>query len=128
MKRAPGILLPLAALGLLVACWAQSRPTADPFARAQWGSDRAVIDAINQQRQQVTLSAVGGGRSRRSIGVVAGGARRTFEISWTSRSELEVEIRLPGSIRFVTPPVSMAPGDTVHLDVQSELTQSRLRR
>jgi hypothetical protein len=122
---APFILLAVVGLG---GCTSGTRPSRDPLAGPTARSEASGLRLIvgNRQFNDASLYATGSG-GRVPLGVVPGSSRREFTIPWRSRGALQVEIEVLSVGRFLTPPVSVAPGETVQLIVEVRLRDSRLR-
>jgi len=132
MNRAPMKMIALlAALAVptLSGCSSASTTSGDPFggAVAQGSRSELRIVVTNRYIGEVTLFAVSGGGRRVRMGTVGGLNDGSFSVSWPNQDNLQVEIRALGGSRYVTQSIFAAPGDTVELFVESQLSYSRLR-
>jgi hypothetical protein len=78
------------------------------------------IEVRNRNFDQATLYAVRlGERSR--LGIVEGKQDRTFRLAWRTQAPLRIEVVLQGGDRCVTRAIPVDPGDSVVMDVASDL-------
>lgn len=115
----------------LTACTSGTRTTRDPFApppaRGGTAASGLRVEVISRQLQDVSLYVVGSANGRTSLGIVPARGQRSFRMAWDRRAGLQIEIQTRDGYRFLTPPHTVGPGETVYLVVEQELTASRLR-
>jgi hypothetical protein len=84
------------------------------------GMDRTWVVVENQNFYQATIFArVNSSRVR--LGEVPGNSRGTLSAPRPATGEIRVEVRLLAVGAFTSYPVSVAPGDTVHVTVPPDL-------
>lgn len=110
-------LIPLLVLALaLPGCSTARTPFSDGASRGQ----SIQIEVRNRNFDQATLYAVRlGERSR--LGIVEGKQDRAFRLTWRSQSPLRIEVVLQGGDRCTTRAIPVDPGDSVVIDVASDL-------
>lgn len=117
-----------AALLLLAACAGGSADEDNPFSESYSPvPGRIQIQVENVNFQDATLTAYSRtGRER--LGVVDGKGRRQFTMEWESTRDLEIHIDLLSSVEYVTPPLTVSPGDVLRLRIETVLSASQLIR
>lgn len=112
----PHIVLALATATLSTACTSARTPFADGADRGQ----TIEIEVRNRNFEQATLYAVRlGERSR--LGIVEGKQDRSFRLQWRTQASLQIEVVLQGGDRCLTRAIPVDPGDSVVMDVASDV-------
>lgn len=106
---------------------ASTRRADNPFRGGGGGAATIELQVENLAFNEATLYALSTG-ARHTLGRVGGKETRTFTIPWRGRQRLRVEIRLLAGDEHTTNAVSIAPGETAELLIQSRVRRSYLRR
>ncbi|MCY4574483.1 MAG: hypothetical protein OXF01_17005 [Gemmatimonadetes bacterium] len=124
VRRSGRLAMLLAATVAVTGC-ASLRTAPNPF---EEGVEERVItiEVENHNFNDATLRAVA--RAERRLGVVTGNGRQTFTIPWSNVDDLQIRIDILAGDRFLTNRVSVSPGESVFLTIQSPLYRSLLRR
>ena len=109
------------ALILLAALSSAACSTArTPFSDGQTGGQTIRVEVRNLNFDPATVWAVRSGERIR-LGIVEGKLDRTFRVPWPNPSSLQIEVALQGGGRCITRAVPVNPGETMVMDVASDL-------
>lgn len=115
-------------VALLVGCASSTADEENPFSAGFDPIGGAVdlhVDNINFQDATVTAIHQGG---RQRLGVVGGKTSRSFHFEWPSTRDIRLHIDLLASVNYLTPPMSVSPGDVLRLHIDTVLNRSHLSR
>lgn len=118
----------LAALALLIAapaCFSSATPS--PFRGEGEGRGRLEIRVDNISFNDATIFALTQSRRMR-LGVVSGKSSQRFTIEWEGLQDIQIEVDLLASQRFVSPMFSLAPGEALDIQVQEPVANTVVTR
>ncbi len=101
-------------------CAAASSQIDDPFVSG--GSSTTIrIDVENRNFYDATIYVMQDQGSARRVGDVVGNGRRSFQVPWEFAAALSFRIDLLAGGSCTTPPVVVSPGETLGLQVVSNV-------
>jgi hypothetical protein len=125
--RGTGLWLALASAGVLAGlsgCATSGAPS--PF-DADRTPNRLEIRVDNISFSDATIFAVTPARRTR-LGIVSGKSSRRFTLEWESLQEIQIEVDLLASQRFVSPSFAIAPGEFLEVQVQEPVSNTQVTR
>lgn len=121
VKRRAG--LAAAALTLSIVGCATAFPVDDPF-EGGTVSTSIRLDVENRNFYDATIYVIEDqGRARR-VGDVVGNGNRSFQVPWTFAASMSFRIDLLAGGTCTTPPVMVNPGETLGLQIVSDVQSS----
>lgn len=106
---------------LLVALWSSACASArTPFSDGADRGQTIEVEVRNQNFNQATLWVLRSGERIR-LGIVEGKQDRSFRVPWRTPSPLQIEVVIQGGDRCVTRAVQVDPGDSLTMEVASDL-------
>jgi len=111
---------------LVVGCAART-DTPNPFETGRSGGGQIELRVENLNFNDATLHAVSDG-SRVRLGRVTGKSQATFQVDWPFVRDLRVEISLLASSDYTTRRLTVSPGESIRLLIQTPLNRSFLVR
>jgi hypothetical protein len=116
----------LAVLTLLPASGCASG-SGSPFVEEGQAPRRLEIRVDNISRNDATVFAVTQARRQR-LGIVQAKGNRRFIIEWEALQDIQIEIDLLASQRFLSDPLSLAPGEILEVQVQEPVSSTIISR
>ena len=111
---------------MIAGCGAGQR-TPNPFESGPGGADQIQVRVENLNFNDATLHALTEG-ARIRMGRVSGKSNGTFRVDWPFVRDLRVEISLLASDTYTTPRLTVSPGESIRLMIQTPLNRSFLIR
>lgn len=122
--RSTGRLLVLAA-GLLLTAGCASSGTADGPFEDRTAPDQVRIEVENLNFADVTVWALAQGGQRTRLGTVRGKSDSVFTIPWEFSMPMALELDLVAGPRCTTEEITVDPGDSLQLQIQSAFLDTR---
>lgn len=111
----------LLSIGLTIGLWAAACASArTPFSDGQNRGQTIEIEVRNLNFDQATLWVLRMGERSR-LGIVEGKQDRTFQVAWRAPAPLRIQVQLQGGDRCTTRAVQVDPGDSLVMEVASDL-------
>jgi hypothetical protein len=101
--------------------------SSSPFVEEGQAPRRLEIRVDNISRNDATVFAVTQARRLR-LGIVQAKANRRFVIEWDALQDIQVEVDLLASQRFLSDPLSLAPGEILEVQIQEPVSSTIISR
>lgn len=98
-----------------------------PFLEEGQAPRRLEIRVDNISRNDATIFAVTQARRLR-LGIVQAKGNRRFVIEWEALQDIQIEVDLLASQRFLSDPLSLAPGEILEVQVQEPVSSTIISR
>jgi len=115
-----------AACALMVGCGGRT-DTPNPFETASSGGGEIEIRVENLNFNDATLHALADG-TRLRMGRVSGKSNASFRVDWPFVRDLSIEISLLASSDYTTRRITVSPGESVRLMIQTPVNRSFIVR
>ena len=100
-----------------------SRQSSNPFGENPAGSDQIVIHIQNFNFNDATVWTHVRDARDQKLGIVSGKSDATFTVRWEFSEPLRLEFDLLASVRCLTEPLVVDPGDVVELQISVDPSQ-----
>ena len=117
-------LVPLLLAALVAGC--SSGQSRNPFSSGSTAQSSIRIAIQNQNFNEATVRSLS--RTERRLGTVPGNGRASFTLDWPTINDLAIQIDILAGDRFTTNRLSVRPGETVYLTIESPVQRSRIYR